>query len=303
LTGLTPALSGSAPGLPCGSPLGGRWRVIPCLSSSAAVVVVAGHPGDLPARRGAWFAQLMPAQRCAGRHVAAQQRVVVAVLGALLAVIPSAAAFGALLCFVAIIPAVVSFRRVRRGTATNRRRSVAALVLAPVFFIVALSVGAATSPPLPTSSHAGTPPPLTNQASTPALQQSPAAIASAPGPTVAPGQGLLAAEPAPAVASAVAKAPVAVAPAPARAPVAAPPSARSPAPVAAPPPPPAGPAGGTSCDEGTHYINSSGACVPRPTVAAAPPPGATAKCVDGQYSFSQHHQGTCSGHGGVAQYL
>jgi hypothetical protein len=63
---------------------------------------------------------------------------VVAVLGALLAVIPSAAAFGALLCFVAIIPAVVSFRRVRRGTATNRRGSVAALVLAPVFFIVAL---------------------------------------------------------------------------------------------------------------------------------------------------------------------
>lgn len=69
---------------------------------------------------------------------------VVSVLGALLAVIPAAAAFGALLCLAAIIPAIVSFRRVRKGTATNRRRSIAALVLAPVFFIVALSVG---SPP------------------------------------------------------------------------------------------------------------------------------------------------------------
>jgi hypothetical protein len=224
---------------------------------------------------------------------------VVAVLGALLAVIPAAAAFGALLCFVAIIPAIVSFRRVRRGNATNDRRAVAALVLAPVFFIVALSVGVATSPPLPTSSNAGTPP-LTNRASTPALQQSPAAIASSPGPAAAPAQAPLATAPAPA---AVAKAPVAVAPAPARAPVAAPLPARSPAPAAAPPPPPAGSAGGASCDEGTHYINSSGACVPRPTAAAAPPPGATAKCVDGEYSFSQHHQGTCSGHGGVAQYL
>jgi hypothetical protein len=48
LTGLTRALSGSAPGLACGSPLGGRWGVTPCLPSSAAVVVVAGHPGDLP---------------------------------------------------------------------------------------------------------------------------------------------------------------------------------------------------------------------------------------------------------------
>jgi hypothetical protein len=228
---------------------------------------------------------------------------VVAVLGALLAVIPAAAAFGFLLCFVAIIPAIVSFRRVRRGTATNRRRSVAALVLAPVFLIVALSVGVATSPPLTTSSHAGTSPPLTNRASTPALQQSPAAIASSPVPAAAPAEESLATEPAPAAASPVVKAPVAVAPAPARAPVAVTPPARFPAPAAAPPPPPAGPVGGASCDEGTHYVNSSGACVPRPTVAAAPPSGATAKCVDGEYSFSQHHQGTCSGHGGVAQWL
>lgn len=35
----------------------------------------------------------------------------------------------------------------------------------------------------------------------------------------------------------------------------------------------------------------------------SPPPGATAKCRDGTYSFSQHHSGTCSHHGGVAQWL
>jgi hypothetical protein len=37
--------------------------------------------------------------------------------------------------------------------------------------------------------------------------------------------------------------------------------------------------------------------------AAAPPPGATALCRDGTYSFSQHHSGTCSHHGGVATWL
>ena len=33
------------------------------------------------------------------------------------------------------------------------------------------------------------------------------------------------------------------------------------------------------------------------------PAGATAKCRDGQYSFSLHHSGSCSGHGGVSQWL
>jgi hypothetical protein len=36
---------------------------------------------------------------------------------------------------------------------------------------------------------------------------------------------------------------------------------------------------------------------------AAPPPGATAQCRDGTYSYSQHHSGTCSYHGGVAVWL
>jgi hypothetical protein len=37
--------------------------------------------------------------------------------------------------------------------------------------------------------------------------------------------------------------------------------------------------------------------------ADTPPPGATALCRDGTYSFSQTHSGTCSHHGGVAQWL
>ena len=36
---------------------------------------------------------------------------------------------------------------------------------------------------------------------------------------------------------------------------------------------------------------------------AAPPPGATAQCRDGTYSYSQHRSGTCSFHGGVAVWL
>ena len=42
-----------------------------------------------------------------------------------------------------------------------------------------------------------------------------------------------------------------------------------------------------------------------PTAAASntDPTGATAKCKDGTYSKSQHHAGTCSSHGGVAEWL
>ena len=40
-----------------------------------------------------------------------------------------------------------------------------------------------------------------------------------------------------------------------------------------------------------------------PAQASPPPAGATARCSDGTYSFSQHHSGTCSYHGGVAAWL
>lgn len=37
--------------------------------------------------------------------------------------------------------------------------------------------------------------------------------------------------------------------------------------------------------------------------ATSAPSGATALCRDGTYSYSQHRQGTCSHHGGVAEWL
>jgi hypothetical protein len=51
------------------------------------------------------------------------------------------------------------------------------------------------------------------------------------------------------------------------------------------------------------YVNSQGHCVHRPMKADRAPAGATAKCRDGTYSFSQSRRGTCSWHGGVAQWL
>jgi hypothetical protein len=51
---------------------------------------------------------------------------------------------------------------------------------------------------------------------------------------------------------------------------------------------------------GDTYRNVSGHCVRRPVYADQPPAGATAQCRDGSYSFSEHHRGTCSHHGGVA---
>lgn len=53
-----------------------------------------------------------------------------------------------------------------------------------------------------------------------------------------------------------------------------------------------------------YYTNSSGNRVHDPAYSSGGvPPGATAQCRDGTYSFSQHRQGTCSHHGGVARWL
>ena len=68
-----------------------------------------------------------------------------------------------------------------------------------------------------------------------------------------------------------------------------------------------------SCDSG-YYENSDGQCIHDPSsgggpsggwgiVGGGPPAGATAVCHDGDYSHSTHHSGTCSGHGGVSQWL
>lgn len=69
-----------------------------------------------------------------------------------------------------------------------------------------------------------------------------------------------------------------------------------------------------SCGKG-YYQNSDGQCIPDPSSGLPPggapglvgtggtPRGATAICRDGDYSYSTHHTGTCSGHGGVKQWL
>lgn len=51
------------------------------------------------------------------------------------------------------------------------------------------------------------------------------------------------------------------------------------------------------------YVNSVGNTVQSPTYYQSQPVGATAKCRDGTYSFSQSRRGTCSHHGGVARWI
>jgi hypothetical protein len=47
----------------------------------------------------------------------------------------------------------------------------------------------------------------------------------------------------------------------------------------------------------------TGVLVPAAASGGSAPPGATTQCNDGTYSYSQHHSGTCSYHGGVAIWL
>lgn len=52
-----------------------------------------------------------------------------------------------------------------------------------------------------------------------------------------------------------------------------------------------------------HYINSAGNEVHSPAFAPSVPVGASARCRDGSYSFSESRRGTCSGHGGVGEWF
>jgi hypothetical protein len=54
-----------------------------------------------------------------------------------------------------------------------------------------------------------------------------------------------------------------------------------------------------------HYVNKAGQDVhsPAKSVDGKVPAGASAKCRDGTYSFSTSRRGTCSRHGGVANWL
>jgi hypothetical protein len=52
-----------------------------------------------------------------------------------------------------------------------------------------------------------------------------------------------------------------------------------------------------------YYQARSGHSVHRPMQADSRPDGATARCRDGTWSFSESRRGTCSHHGGVASWL
>ncbi|MGH8781832.1 DUF3761 domain-containing protein [Paraburkholderia sp.] len=67
---------------------------------------------------------------------------------------------------------------------------------------------------------------------------------------------------------------------------------------------------GTNADEANlsnhnTYRNRDGDTVHAParSLSRQIPQGATARCRDGTYSFSRHRSGTCSRHGGVADWL
>jgi hypothetical protein len=54
---------------------------------------------------------------------------------------------------------------------------------------------------------------------------------------------------------------------------------------------------------GRSYVNVDGVRVPSPVFSETKPAGSTARCRDGSYSFSRHRRGTCSYHGGVAEWF
>lgn len=59
----------------------------------------------------------------------------------------------------------------------------------------------------------------------------------------------------------------------------------------------------TKLSNDNYYINVDGNTVHSPAYSNTVPAGASAKCRDGTYSFSQNRRGTCSHHGGVAYWL
>lgn len=59
---------------------------------------------------------------------------------------------------------------------------------------------------------------------------------------------------------------------------------------------------GSQPTSGKSYINRDGIRVQSPVFSDTRPAGASARCRDGSYSFSRNRRGTCSHHGGVAQW-
>lgn len=52
-----------------------------------------------------------------------------------------------------------------------------------------------------------------------------------------------------------------------------------------------------------YYTNTRGHAVRGPMASQSRPVGASARCRDGSWSFSESRRGTCSHHGGVGNWL
>jgi hypothetical protein len=65
----------------------------------------------------------------------------------------------------------------------------------------------------------------------------------------------------------------------------------------------AAPAATTAAAPAAAKSSTASKSAPTSPASNTDPTGATAKCKDGTYSKSQHHSGTCSSHGGVAEWL
>jgi Protein of unknown function (DUF3761) len=61
----------------------------------------------------------------------------------------------------------------------------------------------------------------------------------------------------------------------------------------------------SNLDRHGYYTNVDNHPVHRPakSLSGDIPKGASAQCRDGDYSFSEHRSGTCSGHGGVSKWF
>jgi Protein of unknown function (DUF3761) len=81
-------------------------------------------------------------------------------------------------------------------------------------------------------------------------------------------------------------------------------AATAPAPAAAAPAAtPAAPAAAAPAAAGAAKSSTATKSAPTASAGNTDPTGATAKCKDGTYSKSAHRSGTCSSHGGVAEWL
>lgn len=218
-----------------------------------------------------------------------------ALVFAVLILIPGTRAFGGGLMVLLGIPIVIGWIRARRLTDGSRGLTSANVAICGLMVVVgAVLTSGAPSTPIPTETAAVAAPARTSTPSTPQLL---APQLSAAPPAVITRQ----ATPAPPTTPPIQQQPHTAVQQPARAPVpqpaVAPSTKRAPAPVKTKSDPPAAVCGGDS------YTNSSGHCIHRPEAAPSAPSGASAKCKDGTYSFSEHRQGTCSRHGGVASWL